>query len=62
MAGDYDISDGDLAADIREARDKEWRAVIANMRSVYTNVPESDYATGWHEACDAVARLMEAKR
>ena len=43
------------------ARDAEWRAAVAEMRSVYSNVPESDYATGWHEACDAIVRHERVK-
>jgi hypothetical protein len=27
-------------------------------RSVYTNTPYSDFAQGWHEACDAISRLL----
>lgn len=34
------------------------RTVVVGLRALYTNVPESDYATGWHEACDALLRLL----
>jgi hypothetical protein len=27
---------------------------------VYTNVPYSDFKQGWHEACDAITRLLAA--
>jgi hypothetical protein len=34
--------------------------LVAYVRSVYTNVPYSDFKQGWHEACDAITRLLAA--
>jgi hypothetical protein len=34
--------------------------LVAYVRSVYTNVPYSDFSQGWHEACDAITRLLAA--
>jgi hypothetical protein len=59
--GAYCSKCGDGAVVCGSCRDAEWRAAVAEMRSLYTNVPKSDYATGWHEACDAIVRHGRVK-
>jgi len=49
----------ELVAQLATAKREEQERIIAevkDLRSIYTNIPESDYAVGWHEACDAMLR------